>query len=157
MTIDDTGDVVDVEVLRSQNERINDSAISRINKWKFTPVLRNGVAVSAKGIVSFHFDTREFGPKRILTDAEARALATHIIAPNLKGKTFPSGDAEMVDIAVGNQGKLIAAIGMPSPVQIAHTATSASIKCYEALKHWHFRPLMRMANRGHGARTCCFN
>lgn len=58
-TIDPDGHVTDVTVV-SGNPLLRNEAENALRQWVFTPVLRNGVAVSCRAIVSFNFDINRF-------------------------------------------------------------------------------------------------
>jgi TonB family protein len=58
-TIGSNGHVTDVTVV-SGHPLLRNEAENALRQWVFAPVLRNGVAVSCRAIVSFNFDMNRF-------------------------------------------------------------------------------------------------
>jgi Gram-negative bacterial TonB protein C-terminal len=92
VSLDRSGNVREMFPLSVAVERADDSARRQIMKWKFKPVLRDGVPVQAEGVLNLHFDTRAYGPPAPLTDAEVRKLASNVVDPEFPpGATRPRG------------------------------------------------------------------
>ncbi len=135
VSIDRTGSIRETVIVKSANERANESALRQIEKWKFKPVVKDGIPVQAGGILTFTTDTRAWGPPNPLTDAEARKLASNVSDP-----IFPPGTASgascTVRIAIDEEGNLIEAIaGEGTPGLFG--------PCYQAVKMWQFHPILQ--------------
>jgi len=138
VSVDRSGQVREILPLSVTVERADDSARRQIMKWRFKPVVKDGVPVQAEAIVNFHFDTRGYGPRNPLTDAEVRRLATNTVDPQ-----FPSGTASgatcNIRIAVDSDGKVIE--------QIAGDGTPGlAIPCMQAIGKWQFSPFIEDGN-----------
>ncbi len=134
LSLDRTGQVREILPLSVSVERADDSARRQIMQWKLKPLVKDGAPVQAEAIVNFHFDTRAYGPRDPLTDAEVRKLATNTVEPQ-----FPSGTASgatcNIRIAVDSDGKVIE--------QIAGDGTAGlAIPCMQAIGQWQFSPIM---------------
>lgn len=56
VTVSPKGDVADIEVSRSSGfTRLDKAALSAVKKWRWSPTVRNGIAVSVRGIVEIPF------------------------------------------------------------------------------------------------------
>lgn len=69
VSVDRSGRVRETLPLSMANERANDSARRQIMKWKFKPVVKDGIPVQVEAVLNFHFNTRAYGPASPLTDA----------------------------------------------------------------------------------------
>ena len=136
VSVDRSGQVQEVLPLETANERTNDSAVRQIMKWKFKPLVRDGVPLEAESILEFSLNTRAFGPREPLPDEEARKLASNIVGPVLPVGSFPSGTTSSMRAAIDSEGYLIEVIAGDGP-------TDLFFPCYEALKKWHFHPIMQ--------------
>jgi hypothetical protein len=134
VSIDRTGQVREIVPLQTANERANDSAVRQIMKWKFKPEMKDGAPVQAEAILTFATNTRAYGPPDPLTDAEVRKLAPNMVEPIIPPGT-PAGAICSERIAIDEAGNLIEEIA-------GGCESGLTIPCYEALKKWHFAPLM---------------
>jgi hypothetical protein len=135
LSIDRNGSIRETVIIRSANERANESALRQIEKWTFKPMIKDGVPVQAEGSLTFTTDTRAWGPANPLSDAEVRKLASNVSDP-----IFPPGTALgascTVRIAIDEEGNLIEAIaGEGTPGLFA--------PCYNAVQMWQFHPVMQ--------------
>jgi hypothetical protein len=134
LSIDRSGTVREVLPLSVAVERADDSARRQIMKWTFKPLLREGVAVQMEGVLDFHFDTRQYGPSKALTNEEARKLASGVVEP-----TFPSGSTSgatySVWIAVDSDGRVIEEIAGEGPRELSQA-------CFQVIGKWQFHPIM---------------
>jgi protein TonB len=55
VTIDPTGNVADLQILRALGYGIEDSVMQTVRTWKFHPAMRDGVAVASVQELHFHF------------------------------------------------------------------------------------------------------
>jgi hypothetical protein len=134
VSIDRTGQVREILPLSVAVERADDSARRQIMRWKFKPVLEDGVPVQAEAVMNFSFNTRAFGPPDMLKDAEARQLASNIVDPVLPTEV-PAGSTCAIRVAVDADGGLIE--------QIAGDCLPAMYRpCSQALGKWHFSPIL---------------
>jgi hypothetical protein len=106
ISVDRCGKVREILPLSVVIERADDSARRQIMKWTFKPLMQDGVAVQAEAILSFHFDTRAYGPRNPLTDAEVRKLATDTVDPEFPAGS-KSGETCNIRIAVDTDGRVI--------------------------------------------------
>jgi hypothetical protein len=134
VSLDRLGQVREILPLSVAVERADDSARSQIMKWKFKPLLKEGVAVQAEAVLNFHFDTRAYGPAAPLTDAEVRKLATGIVDPEFPPDSKPGATCN-IRIAVDADGKVIEQIA----VEGSHELT---LPCMRAIGKWHFSPIV---------------
>ncbi|MGO4209357.1 hypothetical protein AB4043_00840, partial [Terriglobus sp. YAF25] len=130
-----TGKVREVLPLYTVNERTNDSAVRQIMRWTFRPYLKDGVPQQMEGVLSFTVDTRKWGPKEPLTDAEVRKLATNIVEPKVDGSKYPKGTTYSLWAAIDSDGQVIEAMTGDGPHELWGP-------CYDAMRSWHFSPLM---------------
>lgn len=135
VSIDRGGQVREILPLSVAIERADDSARRQIMRWKFKPFLKGGIPVQAEGVLELPFNTRVYGPANMLTDAEARKLASNIVEP-----IFPTGIATgsscAIRIAIDSDGGLIEQIAgdcAPGMYQL----------CSHALGKWHFSPIVQ--------------
>jgi hypothetical protein len=91
VSVDRSGQVRETLALSMAKERANDSARRQIMKWKFKPVLNDGIPVQAEAVLNFRFDTRAYGPSAPLTDQEVRKLASNVVDPEFPAGVAPSG------------------------------------------------------------------
>jgi hypothetical protein len=134
VSLDRSGQVRETLPLSVANERANDSARRRIMKWKFKPVVRDGIPVQAEAVLNFHFNTRAYGPASPLTDAEVRKLASNVVDP-----VFPAGVASgstfTIAVAVDADGDVIESIAGDGPRELYRP-------CSQAIGKWHFSPIL---------------
>jgi len=133
LSLDRTGRVREVLPLTVSIERADDSARRQLMHWKFNPPTKEGIPVQAEGILTFNYDTRAYGPKAILTDDQARKLASAIVEPEFPSGS-PSGTTCNVRIAVDEDGLVIE--------QIAIEGGQLALACMKAIGKWHFSPIM---------------
>ena len=136
VSVDRSGKVREVKQLYTANERTNDSAKSQISRWHFTPIMQDGAPAQADGILSFTLDTRAWGPKLPLTDAEARKLASNIVEPAIPAGNYPAGTIYTLWAAVDSDGRVIEVMTGDGPHELFKP-------CYDALRKWQFAPLMQ--------------
>jgi hypothetical protein len=134
VSIDRLGQVREVLPLSVAVERADDSARRQILKWKFKPVIRDGIAVQAEAVFNFHFNTRQYGPATPLTNDEVRKLASNVVEPAFSPGSA-SGATYSLWIAVDTDGRVIEEIAGDGPHDLSEV-------CFEAIGKWHFNPIL---------------
>ncbi len=134
ISIDTTGKVREVQQLYTVNERTNDSAMSQLMGWRFTPFAVDGKPMQTSGILRFTLNTREFGPQTPLTDADRRKLVANPTNPTINGNVPPSGTTYSLWAAVDSDGHVIEIMAGDGPNELF-------IPCMQAVQSWHFKPL----------------
>jgi hypothetical protein len=135
ISLDTKGKLREVLPLKTANERSNDSAIRQIMRWKFRPATKDELPVQAEGTLNFNVDTRAAGPKDVLSDAEARKLATNIVEPVVPAGSVAPGTPYKIWIAVDSDGLVIEKIIAEAPPGLFEPVN-------KALQQWRFKPLM---------------
>ncbi len=135
ISIDTTGKVREVQQLYTVNERTNDSAMSQLMGWHFTPLAVDGKPMQTSGILRFTLNTREFGPQTPLTDADARKLVANPTNPKIDGNVPPPGTTYSLWAAVDSDGHVIEIMAGDGPNELF-------IPCMQAVQSWHFKPLI---------------
>ena len=135
VSLDRLGEVREIFPLSVAIERADDSARRQIMKWKFKPVLKDGIPVQAEAVLNFNFNTRAYGPSAPLTDPEARKLATNIVEPEFPAGAAPSGSTFTVWVSVDVEGIVIESIAGDGPRQLYQA-------CSAAIGKWHFSPML---------------
>jgi len=134
VSLDRSGQVREVLPLSVAIERADDSARRQIMKWKFKPVLKDGIPVQAEAVFNFHFNTRAYGPASPLSDAEVRKLASNVVDPAFPAGAAP-GSTFTVSVAVDADGTLIESIAGDGPHELYQP-------CSQAIGKWHFSPIL---------------
>jgi outer membrane biosynthesis protein TonB len=105
-------------------------------KWKFKTATESGVPVQVETVLTFAFSTKIGEAIPILSDEEARKLATHIVEP-----TFPP------DAKKGTEVKIQIGVTLDGTVNGAtnlyDAATPLFMAAYGAVRQWQFRPYLR--------------
>jgi len=135
VSFDTSGKVREVQQLYTANERTNDSAINQLKRWKFTPVTQNGIPAQGEGVLTFTLNTRHWGPSTPLSDADARKLAADIVEPQVPPGKFPPGTVYTLWAAVDSDGHVIEVMAGDGPHELF-------MACYDALRKWHFSPII---------------
>ena len=134
VSLDRLGQVREILPLSVAVERADDSVRRQIMRWKFKPVIRDDVAVQAEAVLSFHFNTRQYGPAAPLTNEEVRKLASKVVEP-----IFPTGAASGATyrlwVAVDADGRVIEEIAGDGPRELSEA-------CFQAIGNWQFNPIL---------------
>jgi hypothetical protein len=136
VSIDRSGNVREALPLSVAIERANDSAIRQIMKWKFKPIIEDGLPVQAEAILNFNFNTREYGPADPLTDAEVRKLASTTAEPAFEPGIAPGGSTCTILVAVDSDGRVIETIAGDAPRQLYPI-------CMQTIGKWKFNPILQ--------------
>ena len=137
VSIDRSGHVRETFPLNSDNPALQGAAREQVQKWQFKPATDNGVPVQIESILTFAFDTKTENPIPVLSDAEARKLATNIVEPQIPSGSAAPGTAFTVRVTVETDGKL-ASVSNPNSLSVALFGAA-----YKALTQWHFQPYLR--------------
>lgn len=143
--VDSNGRVREAWPLNSDNAGLEDSARDQIKNWKINPVVGDsGTPVQIDGGLGFYFDTAVADPLPVLSDRDARELATNIVEPKLPPNTLPKGTRYRVRIAVDATGKFAGGgagdTEIPGTVKAPGPGVFAAIM---AMHEWKFKPLLR--------------
>ncbi|HKN21941.1 MAG TPA: hypothetical protein VJX73_11020 [Terracidiphilus sp.] len=134
ISIDTAGKIREIHPVRTDNERTNDPAIRQMMRWKFKPPVVDGIPAQVEGILTFDLNTREYGPKEVLADAEMRKMATSTAELDVPPGTVPPGSVKKVWVAVDADGYVIEWIAGDGPGGL-------STQIVDAMKHWSFKPI----------------
>jgi hypothetical protein len=135
--VDRSGHVRETFPLNSDNSDLNDSARRQVEKWQFRPAISSGVSVQVESILTFAFTSKVEDAVTILSDADARKLATNMVEPQINPGTAVTGTSFTVRVLVSADGKLITVINpnnLPSALFLAS---------YGALQKWQFKPYIK--------------
>ena len=78
VSVDRTGQVREVWPLASNNPELNQAAREQLLRWQYKPY-NNGGPSQMEAVLTFAFSTRIENPIPVLSDAEARKLATRVV------------------------------------------------------------------------------
>lgn len=136
ISVDRSGHVRETWPLNSDNAGLNDPARDQVMKWQFKPAKMHDVPVQIETVLTLPFNTKIGDPIPILSDAEARNLATKAIEP-----AFPPG------IAKGTEVKVQIGVSLDGTVNgvgnLYNVPTPLFVAASGAVRQWHFRPYLR--------------
>ena len=135
VSVDRTGHVREVWPLASNNPELNQAAREQLLRWQYKPY-NNGGPSQMEAVLTFAFATRIENPIPVLSDAEARKLATRVVEAMVPPGKAPSGTKFALRISVDEAGKLQ---GVQNQNKVAPALYTAGVA---ALKQWRFRPYM---------------
>ncbi|HEX4165765.1 MAG TPA: hypothetical protein VHZ55_09850 [Bryobacteraceae bacterium] len=134
VSIDTTGQVREVQQLYTVNERTNDSAMNQLMRWHFKPFAVDDKPMQTSGVLRFMLNTREFGPKTPITNADARKLVADPANPRIQGSAPPPGTTYSLWASVDSDGHVIEIMAGDGPNELF-------IPCMQAVQSWQFKPL----------------
>lgn len=137
VSVDRKGQVRETFPLNSDNAGLDDPVRRQVEKWRFKPAVSNGVPVQTEGILTFAFGTKIENPIPVLTDAEARKLATNTVEPHFPSGAAAPGTAVTIRVSLDTDGKLL---GVDNPNNVPD---ALFLPANAALQQWHFRPYIR--------------
>lgn len=137
VSLDRTGHVRETWPLNSDNARLDDEVRAQAMKWQFKPVLENGMPVQAESVFTFAFNTKTANAIPVLSDAEARALATNIVEAVIPPGAAKSGTPFTVRVSVEADGKI------EGVENINDLPDAVFVPTAQALEKWHFKPYLR--------------
>jgi hypothetical protein len=132
ISADKTGQVREVWPLTSANPDLVRAAREQMLQWHFKPYV-NGISMQMESVLTFPFDAKQGPPIPVLSDAEARKLAIHIVEPRF-GKQQAATSHFVLRAVVDEQGKLLE---VRNPNQVKTGLFQAG---ETALRQWQFRP-----------------
>jgi len=118
------------------NAGLQDPLREAVTKWTLRPMVSDGGRVQVESTIGFSFHTSIDNAKAppLLSDAEARKLATRIVEPVFSPGSASPGMEFVVQISVDETGKLTG-VGNQS-----NLSTPIFMKIYAAVMKWQFRP-----------------
>jgi Gram-negative bacterial TonB protein C-terminal len=136
ISVDRSGHVREAWPLNSDNAGLDDAAREQVMKWTFKPAKMHDVPVQVETLLTFAFNSKVGNSIPILSDAEARKLATNVVEPK-----FPPGSAKGTEVKVQIGVSLDGSVnGVGNPYNVP---TPLFMAAYGAVRQWHFRPYIR--------------
>lgn len=135
VSVDRSGQVREVWPLASNNPELNQAAREQLLRWQYKPY-NNGGPSQMEAVLTFAFATRIENPIPVLSDAEARKLATRVVEAVVPPGKARKGSKFVLRISVDEAGKVLAVQNQNKVAPALYTAGVA------ALKQWRFRPYM---------------
>ena len=133
ISTDRTGHVREAWPLSSGNPQLTEAAREQVLRWQYKPFM-NGGATQMEAVLTFAFSTRIENPIPVLTNAEARKLATRMAPPALAPGKAAKGTRFTLRVSVNEAGEVQ---GVQNPDKVAPALWMAGST---ALKKWRFRP-----------------
>jgi len=137
VSVDRSGRVRETFPLNADNPALQGAAREQVQKWRFKPATADGMPVQVESTLTFAFDTKIENPIPVLSDAEARKLATNTVEAEVPAESAASGASFTVRVTVDTDGKLT---GVTNTNNLSTPLFGAA---YKALTQWHFRPYLR--------------
>ena len=135
VSVDRSGHVREVWPLVSNNLQLNDVARQQLLQWQYKPY-NNGGPSQMEAVLTFAFATRIENLIPVLSDAEARKLATRVVEAVVPVGKARKGTKFSLRISVDEASKVLAVLNQDKVAPALYTAGVA------ALKQWRFRPYM---------------
>lgn len=136
ISVDKLGQVREVWPLQSDNPELNAAARQQLMQWRFQPY-QNGVPMQMESVLTFAFQTKMGTPISLLSNAQARKLATHVVEPHIPPRKAAGSKTFSLRIRVNEHGNLVRVLNLKNAAPALYTAGE------KALQQWHFRPYMR--------------
>lgn len=133
VSVDRSGHIREVWPLASNNPELNEAAREQLLQWEYKPY-NNGGPSQMEAVLTFAFATRIENPVPVLSDAEARKLATRVVDATIPAGKARKGTKFSLRISVDEAGKVQAVLNQNKVAPALYTAGAA------ALKQWRFRP-----------------
>ena len=133
VSVDRSGKVREVWPLASNNPELNETAREQLLRWQYKPYNNSGPS-QMEAVLTFAFATRIENPIPVLTNAEARKLAVHLVEAIIPAGKGRKGGKFSLRVAVDEAGKVQAVQNQNKVSPALYTAGAA------ALKQWRFRP-----------------
>ncbi|MGZ4829744.1 MAG: hypothetical protein ACXVKH_01845 [Candidatus Angelobacter sp.] len=141
---DRSGQVREVWPLASNNLELNEAIREQVLRWRYKPYTNVGPS-QMEAVLTFAFTTHIENPIPVLSDAEARKLATHIVEAVVPAGKARKGSKFSLRVSVDEAGKVQAVQNQNNVAPALYTAGTA------ALKQWRFHPYINK-----GASDCFY-
>jgi outer membrane biosynthesis protein TonB len=135
VSVDRSGHVREMWPLVSNNLELNDAAREQLLHWQYKPY-NNGGPSQMEAVLTFAFSTRIENPIPVLSDSEARKLATRIVEAVVPVGKARKGTKFSLRVGVDEAGKTQTVQNQNKVAPALYTAGVA------ALKQWRFRPCL---------------
>jgi len=135
VSVDRSGHVREMWPLVSNNLELNDAAREQLLHWQYKPY-NNGGPSQMEAVLTFAFSTRIENPIPVLSDAEARKLATRIVEAIVPVGKARKGTKFSLRVGVDEAGMTQTVQNQNKVAPALYTAGVA------ALKQWRFRPYL---------------
>ena len=135
ISVDRSGQVREVWPLASNNPELNQPAREQLLRWQYKPY-NNGGPSQMEAVLTFAFATRIENPVPVLSDAQARKLATRVVEAVVPPGKARKGTKFTLRVSVDEAGKAQTVQNQNKVAPALYTAGVA------ALKKWRFRPYM---------------
>ncbi|HET9181721.1 MAG TPA: energy transducer TonB [Candidatus Angelobacter sp.] len=136
VSVDKLGRVREVWPLQSDNLALNAAARQQIMQWRFQPYV-NGTPMQMESALTFAFQTTMGAPISLLSNTEARKLATRVVEPHVARAKAAGTKAFTLRIRVDEHGKLVRVLNLKNAPAALYAAGE------KALQQWRFRPYLR--------------
>jgi len=133
VSVDRGGHVREVWPLVSNNLELNAAVREQLLQWQYKPY-NNGGPSQMEAALSFAFATRIENPIPVLSDAEARKLATRVVEAVVPAGKATKGTRFTLRVGVDEAGMTQTVQNLNKVAPALYTAGVA------ALKQWRFRP-----------------
>jgi len=134
VSIDRKGAVREAWPLNSDNAQLDDAVRKQLLAWRFKPATSHGAPTQLETIMTFTFDTTVGNAVPILSDADARKLATHVVEAKVPAGGASSGTTFRVRVAVDEGGKMM---GVKNVDNLDSRLFMAALS---AVQQWKFGP-----------------
>jgi hypothetical protein len=135
VSVDRSGHIREVWPLVSNNLELNQAVREQLLRWQYKPY-NNGGPSQMEAVLTFAFATRIENPTPVLSDVQARKLATRVVEAVVPPGKARKGTKFTLRVAVDEAGKAQTAQNQNKVAPALYTAGVA------ALKQWRFRPYM---------------
>ncbi|MFL6390273.1 MAG: energy transducer TonB [Terriglobales bacterium] len=135
ISVDRAGQVREVWPLASNNPELNEAIREQLLHWQYKPYNSGGPS-QMEAVLTFAFATRIENPIPVLSDAEARKLATRVVEAVVPPGKARKGTKFVLRISVDEAGRVQAVLNQNKVAPALYAAGAA------ALKQWRFRPYM---------------
>lgn len=131
--VDVNGYVANATVQSATDPRLGDVSRAAVESWKFSPVIRDGVAVASRARQPF-----KYGEGRVsLTPEEKMASVRSTVSPEFPAELSGASGFASVKLQVDENGVVTEA----SVIQSSHDVLKASV--LTAARQWKFKPAIR--------------
>lgn len=136
VSVDKTGHVREAWPFHSDNPELTHAACTQLRQWQFKPYV-NGETMQMESVLTLAFEAKQGPPIPVLSNAEARKLATHVLEPRVKPGAVARGTRFTLRAVVDEQGKLLDVRNLTKVKPALFQAGN------RALRQWRFRPYVK--------------